>query len=276
MKPTKIAIIGCGYIGTDLAIYWTKKGHEITATTSSPKKIKLLSKIVQKTSLYKGSYDGVITQILLENDAIVLTLSANRHGDIEQTFLRTAQFIKSCALEMQTPKTLIYTSNCSVYGNHRGLWVQEASALNASTFEGKILIETENTYLSLLEQGWQVCIFRLGEIYGPGREISKKIKDLQGKVLTGNGESFTNMVHEEDVVKAIDYALERELKGVYNLCDNDHPPQKEFYDTVAKRFHLTPPLWDASQHPSTGNKRISNSKIKKEGFKFTYPHRLMI
>ncbi len=276
MNPKRVAIIGSGYIGTELAIYWAKKGYEITATTSSPKKIKLLSKIVQKTALYKGSADGVIAQILLENDAIILTLSANRHGDIEQTFLSTARFIKSCALEMQTPKTLIYTSNCSVYGNHHGLWVNEKSPLLATTLEGKILIETESCYLSLIDLGWQVCILRLSDIYGPGREISKKIKDLQGKVLSGSGENFTNMVHEEDVVHAIDYSLQRELKGVYNLSDNDHPKQKEFYDMISKRFHLTPPIWDASQHPLNGNKRISHNRIIKEGFRFTYPHRLMI
>jgi nucleoside-diphosphate-sugar epimerase len=276
VKPLKIAIFGCGYLGTELAILLAKKGCEITVITSSPKKVRLLSRLVQKTCIYNGTDNGMIAQILAENDVIVLTFSANRHGDIEQSFLKTAQFIKQNSLEMKVSKTLIYTSNCSVYGNHNGLWVKESSLLKAATLEGKILIETENTYLSLIEQGWQICIFRLAEIYGSGREISKKIKELQGKVLPGTGKNFTNMVHEEDVIHAIDYALIRELKGIYNLCDDDHPTQKEFYDMIAKKFHLQPIDWDVSLNPLNGNKRISNSKIKKEGFKFSYPHHLII
>jgi nucleoside-diphosphate-sugar epimerase len=276
MKLPKVAIIGCGYIGTELAILWAKKGFQITATSASLKKIKLLSKLVQKASIYKGTNDATISQILLENDVIVLTLSSNRHGDIEQTFLRTAQFLRKSAMELNIPKTLIYTSNMSVYGDQMGLWVQEDAPLKAATLQGKLLIETENTYLSLSEWGWQVSIFRLGEIYGPGREISKRVKELEGKVLPGTGNVFTNMVHQEDVVKAIDYAYSRELSGVYNLVDDDHPMQKDFYDMVAQKFHLRKVLWDPTLVPMNGNKRLSNIKIKKEGFRFTYPHRLMI
>ncbi|NEP07825.1 MAG: NAD(P)-binding domain-containing protein, partial [Okeania sp. SIO4D6] len=41
----KIAIIGCGYVGTKVAKLWSQNGHQVTVTTTTPEKVSELKNI---------------------------------------------------------------------------------------------------------------------------------------------------------------------------------------------------------------------------------------
>ena len=84
------------------------------------------------------------------------------------------------------------------------------------------------------------------------------------------------MIHKEDVAGAVDYAYRHDCEGIYNLSDDDHPLRKDLYDAVAKKHHLHKVEWDPT-HPGlrSDNKRVSNHKIKGEGFSLRHPHRVL-
>lgn len=271
-----IAIIGCGYIGSALAALWTKKGHHITATTRSVSNLEKLSKIAQKSQILKSTDEEELTALILNNQILLVTIAADGPNDYESAYLETARMFYRIASSIDQPRHLIYTSSTSVYGNHNGLWVDEESPLLGSDDSSKILIQAEKAYLSLTELGWPVSIFRLAQIYGPSRELSKKVKQLEGHVLPGLGEHYTNMIHRTDCAAAIDYGLRHNLKGIFNLADDEHPSRKELYDTICHKFNLPKVKWDPSHtgFPSA-NKRVSNHKIKAEGFVFHHPHRVL-
>jgi nucleoside-diphosphate-sugar epimerase len=271
-----VAIIGCGYIGTEVAALWKKQGHNVTATTRKPEKLEALAKVAQKTVLIRGNDEEELAPLLADNNLFLIAIAADGPEHYENAYLHTAQIFRHLALEMDMPRQLIYTSSTSVYGDHHGQWVDETSELKGHSPHAKILIDAEKTYLSLDELGWQVCLFRLSEIYGPGRELSRRVKNLHGHTLPGSGDHYTNMIHKYDCVHAIDYALKHHLEGVYNLADDEHPTRKELYDTLSQKFHLPHVHWDP-HHPSlhSGNKRVSNHKIKAEGFAFRHPHRIL-
>jgi nucleoside-diphosphate-sugar epimerase len=271
-----IVVIGCGYVGMEIASMCKKKGHLVTVTTRNPEKLSELSKISQKSVILKTDDEGELAQLIYDNEVIIVTLAADSPDHYESTYLHTAQLIRHIALETDRPRQLIYTSSTSVYGDHQGQWVDETSPLLAKSDQGQVLIETEKQYLSLAELGWMVCILRLSEIYGPDRELSNRVKQLEGHTLPGTGEPYTNMIHKTDCAHAIDYALRHHLEGVYNISDDDHPKRKELYDMVSHKFLLPKVHWDP-QHLSlhSGNKRVSNHKIKTEGFVLHHPHRLI-
>lgn len=271
-----IVIIGCGYVGMELAALWKKKGHFVTTTTRSPEKLDALSKVSQKALLIKGNDPDELIPLIANNECIAVTIGADSADQYESAYLNTAQIFRHLALEMDLPRQLLYTSSTSVYGDHHGQWVDETSDLLTKTEQGKILAEAEKQYLSLQELGWTVCVFRLSEIYGPGRELSHRIKQLEGHILPGSGDQYTNMIHKSDCASAIDYALRHHLEGVFNLSDDEHPTRKELYDTISQKFHLPTVKWDPSHTAlHSGNKRVSNHKIKAEGFAFRHPHRIL-
>jgi nucleoside-diphosphate-sugar epimerase len=271
-----IAIIGCGYVGLCVASLLTKKGHSVTATTRNPNRLEELSQVAQKSLLLKGNHEEEFIPLIAHQEVLIVTIAADSPEFYESAYLHTAQMMRHLALEMNLPRHLIYTSSTSVYGEYNGQWVDENYELLAKGEQARILIETEKTYLSLQELGWHVCILRLAEIYGPGRELSKRVENLEGHSLPGNGEGFTNMIHRTDCGSAIDYAIKHHLEGVFNLADDDHPTRKELYEQIAQKFDLPPVEWDPSRAGMhSTNKRISNHKIKSEGFVFRHPHRIL-
>ena len=271
-----VVIIGCGYVGAEVAEIWTKKGYHVTATTRSPERLPELAKVAQKGLILKGNDEEELAPLIANNEVILVAIAADNPEHYESAYLHTAQIFRHLALEMDLPRELIYTSSSSVYGDHHGRWVDETSELFSKTEQGKILIEAENTYASLEELGWGVSILRLAEIYGPGRELSKRVRQLEGHALPGSGEQYTNMIHRLDCAHAIDYAHRHHLEGVYNLCDDEHPTRKELYDQISQNFHLPKVKWDPSLTGlHAGNKRISNHKIKAEGFSLRHPHRIL-
>ena len=122
----KIAILGSGYIGNHLALVWSKN-HFVTAVTRSSDRLKALQNKVQKTMLWHKTDSETIYQLLDENDALVLAAFADRQEDYESDYLQMAQTLKNAAIELGTPKKLIYNSSISIYGDHQGQWVDETT-----------------------------------------------------------------------------------------------------------------------------------------------------
>jgi nucleoside-diphosphate-sugar epimerase len=271
-----IVIIGCGYIGCELAAIWKKNGHTITATTSNPDKLEPLARSAQKSFLLKGNDAEELAPLIANNDIICIPISIDCPETYENAYHSTAQLFRHLALEMDLPRHLIYISSASLYGDHSGQWVDETSPLKATGDLAKDLIDAERVYLSLQELGWHVCILRISEVYGPGREISHRVKQLEGHTMPGSGEQYTNMVHKLDCVTAVDYALRHHLEGIYNLADDDHHSRKDLFEIISRKFRYPHVKWDPAHTPlHTGNKRVSNHKIKAEGFAFRHPLRLL-
>jgi len=276
MTHQNIAVIGCGYVGGEAAQIWRGRGHHVTGTTRHPERLNSIAQVAQKGVLLKGNNESEFASLIASNETLLLTIGADRPEDYDSAYRQTAQIFRHLALEMDAPRRLIYTSSAAVYGDHHGRFVDEESDLLSKTEQGKILIETEHLYHSLTELGWHVTIFRLAEIYGPGRELSKRIQQHQSHPFPGNGEQYTNMIHKADCATAIDYVLRHHLEGIFNLADDDHPTRKELFDSVAAKHHLPAPTWDPKLTGlHQGNKRISNHKIKSEGFTLKHPHRLL-
>ena len=271
-----IAVLGAGYVGLNACIALKKKGHVLTATTRSEQRLEELYRVADKSIILKDKDLDALTPLILDHELLLITIGADHSDSYESAYLENALAIRQIAEENQCSRKLIYTSSTSVYGDHEGLWVDETSELKTTTDQGKILIETERVFQSLHHLGWNVCILRLSEIYGPKRELSSRLKHFEGRFLPGNGSNYSNMIHVEDVVHAIDYSINHQLNGVYNLADDDHPTRKELYEAVVKKFALPSINWDPNYSGyRKGNKRISNHKIKSAGFSFSYPHRIL-
>lgn len=275
MKTCKVAIIGCGSIGLELAKERSRKGDVVFATCPSSENLHEISKFVQKSLVFKEHDEEDLIQIISQNEILVVTGVNDSLEHFETNHLELSQTIRRLALDMNAPRKLIYLSSIRVYGDHKGMWVDEMSELLARSDAARAMIDAERNYLSLDEIGWDVCVLRLGEVYGIGKDTLHKLQHLDHK-MPGDGEQFTNMIHIEDCVSAIQYAMVHDLPGIYNLVDDDHQTRKEFYDTVAKKHHLPIVSWD-KEHPIlyAGNKRISNHKIKKTGLKLIHHLRVI-
>jgi nucleoside-diphosphate-sugar epimerase len=169
-------------------------------------------------------------------------------------------------------KQVIYTGSCAVYGNTHGAWVDETTTPAPGNRHGEILHEAEQVLLSASHATLKVCVFRLGAIYGAGREMKSRFEKLAGKSHPGTGEHFTNWIHLDDIVAATAFALDRQLHGIYNLVGNTPITARDLFDQMCQQYKLPPVEWDASLPRSRSNdRRVSNQKLKQAGYHFLHP-----
>ncbi|WP_204102912.1 MULTISPECIES: SDR family oxidoreductase [Spirulina sp. CCY15215] len=268
-----VAIIGCGYVGSEVAHHWKRQGFTVTVTTTNSDRIPELEAIADRVVVVKGDDREGLKTVLRGQETVLLSIGAKtRQEDIyRNTYLATAQTLVDLLPEFLTVQQIIYTGVYSLYGDRDGDRVDESFPVSPTSIQGQILWETENVLLSAARETRKICILRLGGIYGRDREIAKIFKRIAGQTLAGKGENISNWVHLEDIVKAIDFAREKQLGGIYNLVCDEQISRRELLDRVCQIHNLPAIAWDEKEIPYPYNVRVSTEKIKEAGFQFLHP-----
>ncbi len=265
----KAAILGCGYVGTAVAQLWQSQGIDVTATTTNRDRIPDLQQVATAVQLVNGSDAEGIAALLQHQDALLICVGAGRQANYKEVYLNTAKTVVGALPQAPSLKQIIFTSTYSVYGNYEGAWVSEDDPAKPATDNGRTMLETEQTLLGATDDDRAVCIFRLGGIYGPGRELAKIYSRAAGTTRPGSGHEASNWVHLDDIVGAIAFAQTHRLRGLYNLVQDEIPTVAALIDRVCQANNLAPVQWDTSQ-PSARpyNVRVSNQKLKAAGYNF--------
>ncbi|MBV6624896.1 MAG: SDR family oxidoreductase [Rivularia sp. (in: Bacteria)] len=278
----KIAIIGCGYVGTAASRYWyQKQNHSVTVTTTTQERVAQLKEIATKVVVMKGKDYQAVESLLQDKDTVVLSIApiSNKQVDAQvyrETYIPTAKNLVAALQKNKSVKQLIYLSSVSVYGNKNGEWVDETSPVDTESEYNQVLSEAEQLLLNSASEDVKITILRLGGIYGPKRELMKRFAKLAGKNIDGSGETFTSWIHLDDVIAAMDYIAQRRLGGIFNLVNDFNFTIRELSDKICELGNLEKILWDDTK-PSyrSLNARISNEKIKDAGYKLIHPQTIV-
>jgi len=263
-----VAIIGCGYVGKAIARLWHQElGLIVTATTTTPERVTTLKEVAQQVVVVNGNDPAGLLSVLQGQETVLLSIGAKGADVYEQTYLHTAQTLVSVLKQTPTVRQLIYTGSYAVYGDREGAWVDESSPVAPANSNGEILAQTEQALLSTSSDNLNVCILRLGGIYGPGRELVKIFGRVAGTTRPGDGSDATNWIHLDDIVAAIEFARTRRLQGIYNLVDDAHLTSFELLSRICEQHSLPKVSWDSSSKSARPyNAHVSNQKIKDAGY----------
>lgn len=270
-------IIGCGYVGMTLARHWQSQGHFVTATTTRQERVAELEAAGLQGVIMKGSDAEAVRCVVENQDAVVLSIApiSDRQVDAQmyrETYIPTAKNLAEALKESFRVKQVIYLSSCSVYGKQQGEWVDETSTCATSSEYGQVLSETEQILLDLAREDLKVCILRLGGIYGPERELTKRFAKIAGKNFSGNGDTFTSWIYLDDIIGGIDFLAQRRLGGIYNLVNDFNLTIRELGDKICDQEGLEKILWENTKSSYRFlNARVSNQKIKTLGYKLIHP-----
>jgi nucleoside-diphosphate-sugar epimerase len=211
-----------------------------------------------------------LLHFLQNQDVILISVAPDSQSDYYTTYFKTSQDVINYLPLCPRLKHIIYTSSTSVYGEHGGAWIDENTPVQPLNPHTQVLCDTEQLWMQQAHSSRHICIVRLGEIYGPGRDFIERLRSRQ-QPFPGTGENYINIIHRDDIVRAICFATQRHLHGFYNLCNDCHIPRRDFYATLCEQAHLPAIQWDPSlKSPHGGNKRVSSAKIKSLGFQFLY------
>jgi nucleoside-diphosphate-sugar epimerase len=267
-----VTILGCGYVGTAVARYWNQQGLTVTATTTHATRLSELESIAPKVALVRGNDATTLRQVLSAQQVILLSVGAPNANAYEETYLQTAKTLVKVLEQVPEVQQVIYTGSYAVYGDRQGDWVTEDTPVAPANRNGEIMAETEQILLRATRADRAICVFRLGGIYGPGRELLKIFGRAAGTTRPGDGSDASNWVHLDDIVGAIEFARVRQLSGIYNLVQDIPTTTGTLLQQLFAAHHLPPVTWDATQStPRPYNAKVSNQKLRTAGYSLVHP-----
>ncbi|MDG2434245.1 MAG: NAD-dependent epimerase/dehydratase family protein [Gammaproteobacteria bacterium] len=274
-----IAILGAAYTGFAACRYFKNLGHNITVTTTKESRKQELETVSDKVIVMYGSDQKKMEELLENQDILILTVAGGmveRDGKTvmdpdlyRDSYVGTAESIVAACKSNKTLSRIIFTSSLNAYGdgNNESEITEETKANPLNPFQ-KVYIETEELLNNIQNPAIQSCIFRTGTIHGPGREWKNQLKQISGQKVPFDGQSDAMIIHRDDVIKAIELAINKKLNGLYNLFNEVKITKSEFFASVCDREKLDHVEW---LNLSPGPKNVSNQKVKEAGLDFLDP-----
>lgn len=275
----RITIVGCGDVGTALARHWSRAGlHQLTLTTTSEPRRAELAPLAERVLVLRADDRAALREALAEAEVAVFTLapSGNRPVDADTyaaTYRGAFEALAEVVPELPDLRQILYTGSCSVYGDAGGAWVDEDTPPNPAGEHARVLLEAEQRLQGCQGPQRQVCILRLGALYGPGRELAPRFRRLAGTTRPGSGRHHSHWIHRDDVVGAIAAAVEGRWGGLINLVDDQPVRVAELLEQALQACGEEPVRWDpaAATDPPPADRRIRNTRLHQLGYGLRHP-----
>ena len=278
---SRVAILGCGYVGLELGRQ-LRAGHEVVGVRRSD---------AGMDAIEQAGFEGVRADVTDDDslaavpdaDWVVFAASSGGRGadvarEVYVEGLKTA--IDHFWSRDDAPERLVYTSSTGVYGDHGGAWVDEETPLSPQTEKTKVLAEAERVARERpTEYGGHGTVARYAGLYGPDRYRLPRYID--GPVTEG----YLNMVHRTDAAGSVRFLLEGDHRHEVVLVVDDEPVEKwAFADWLAEACGVElppkqtteerlddPELSATAKRRIQTSKRCSNDRLRELGYEFAYP-----
>jgi nucleoside-diphosphate-sugar epimerase len=276
----RVLIIGCGYVGLPLGAELARLGHEVFGLRRSPDTGELSAAGIQPLA-GDITESATLARLKPDFDWVVNTVSSSKGGvdDYRAVYLEGTKRLIDWLQRNDRLRQYLYTSSTSVYAQTDGSWVTEDSATEPNSETGQVLVETEHFLRNAARtKNFPGTILRVAGIYGPERGHLFQ-QYLRGEArLNEKGSRFINMIHRDDVVRAIVAVLERGTAGeIYNVADDEPVTQREFFQWLSDQLGMPmPPVATepeiANRKRGLTNKKVSNRKLRLAlGCELKYP-----
>jgi nucleoside-diphosphate-sugar epimerase len=193
----------------------------LSTTSTSETSQNIIHKINYKNYFFNNeSYDDNLIEKLKEADHILISIPPVKGVDI--VIKNFSKVIENCR-----PKWVTYLSATSVYGDHKGEWVNEESETKPTSFNGVARLEAEKSWLTLnKKKKIPVQIFRLSGIYSNENNILVRLKSGNAYLINKEN-NFFSRIHLEDIGNILFRSLSKFKQGeIYNISD-DRPSSSE-------------------------------------------------
>ena len=267
MKNIKIFCFGFGQVAKDFIRKLNLENYIINLSTTSRDKTskKFINGISYKNYQFDGeNYDYTLIAKLKEADHILVSIPPTEAEDL--VIKKFSKFI-----ECKKVKWVTYLSATSVYGDHKGGWVDEKSKTNPTSSNGIARLGAEKSWLSLgINKNFPIQIFRLSGIYSNESNILIRLKSKNVKLIN-KPNNFFSRIHVEDISNVLFKSFSNFKSGeIYNLSDDKPSSSEEITLYGAKLLNIdNPPTIEAKDIESKmlknfykDSKKVSNQKMK--------------
>ena len=271
-----LTIVGCGYVGLALAerLQPRRPQLKLTLTTTSRNRLEQLAPLADRLQLCDATDPAQLLKALQQSNSAVFCLGPKGDRQVDangyrHTFVDSFRCLSSLLPQLPNLNNIIYTGSCSVYGDAQGGWVDEHTPPEPGRGHGAVLLESEQFLSGITDR--RVCILRLGALYGPGRDLDRRLRGLAGLERPGSGGSYSNWVHVTDAAGALEAALDGSWNGVVNVVNDEPIRLRDLVGRSLQRQGLDPVRWLGEDEPDAAGRRIRNTRLKQLGYRLQHP-----
>lgn len=267
----KMIIVGCGDIGSRLALACLERGDAVTGWVRSEAGMARLHKL--RIPALQVDLDAARPAIPDLSGQWLFYFAPPPAVGREDS--RVGHLIQAL-LQQGSPAKLVYISTTGVYGDCQGEWVDESRPVAPLADRAFRRLDAETRWRAWSDQtGAGLVILRVAGIYGPGKLPIKRLRSGQPMVSEVDS-PVTNHIHSLDLVRICLAAMQRGRSGeVYNVSDGHPGSMTGYFNQVADFLQLPrPPViskTEAEQQLSPGmrsylaeSRRLSNRKLLTE------------
>jgi nucleoside-diphosphate-sugar epimerase len=286
---------GTGVIGRRLVPQLVARGHQVTATTTSPAKLGLLEQLGADGVVMDGLDAVSVGEAVAaaRPDAIVSQMTGLSEAHAGKPNMRNPDRFFAITNRLRSEGTdhllaaaeatgvphVVAQGFAAFNGIREGGWVKTEDDPLYTAAETKALEHMEDVVVNA-----GGAVLRYGSFYGPGA-TDDQVKLVRRRLfpLVGGGTGYLSWVHLDDAASATVLAVEQQAKGVYNIVDDEPAPVSEWLPYLAECAGAKPPRrvpkWLARLVAGemvvgmmTEGRGFSNAKAKRElGWQLRYP-----
>ncbi|HEX7367742.1 MAG TPA: SDR family NAD(P)-dependent oxidoreductase [Pelobium sp.] len=261
---TKVAIIGCGWLGFPLAKSLLALNYRINGSTTSKDKLSALAE--------KGIYPFLIDldgenpvanmQQFLSVDLLIINIPPGRSVTDGDLYLKKLLYLKTEILQ-STVQKVIFISSTSVYAENNAEQKEDSVQL-AQSGSGLRMLNAENVFKNLPHI--QTTIIRMAGLIGPKRHPGRF---FAGKTDIPNGLAPVNLIHLNDCLGIIKKVITDGLwNAIFNAAAPTHPNKKEFYNLASEKLYGKSAEFIEEKIEF---KIVNAEKIISKGYQFKHP-----
>lgn len=246
----KILITGAtGLIGRALVAFWQDRHELHVLSRSEQKATQLLGK---KVTVYQSLTEIDLNQIEAVVNLAGEPIAGKRWTESQKKKICDSRWVLTEALVEKiqqcttAPKVLISGSAIGFYGRQGNQVVTEQHSSFYPEFSHDICARWENLAQRAASTQTRVCMLRTGIVLSEqGGALAKMLPlfrlGLGGPIADGN--QFMSWIHLEDMVRLIDFLLQRnDLSGPFNATAPRPVTNKQFSQLLAERFGKKAPF----------------------------------
>ena len=267
MSNLNIFCFGFGQVAKTFIQKLKLENFNINLSATSRKKTHTLkfNNINYTSFQFEGDdYDIELIKNLEKSDHILVSIPPREGTDL--VIKNFSNIIENC-----NAKWITYLSATSVYGDHKGEWVNEESKTKPITSNGIDRLSAEKLWLSLnLNKKIPLQIFRLSGIYSNESNILARLKSGKAKIVNRKN-NFFSRIHVEDIANILFESLSKFKPGeIYNISDDKPSSSEEVTLYGVKLLNMDKPkiieLKDIESEILKNfykdSKKVSNKKMK--------------
>ncbi|WP_298893367.1 NAD(P)H-binding protein [uncultured Psychroserpens sp.] len=240
----KICVIGCGWLGFELAKQLLENDYQVNGSTTSEDKIPKLEQANITPFIIQLSLEGVIGNIeaCLDHCEILIVnippgLRKNPEHNYVQQMIHLVKHIETASV-----KHVVLIGSTSVYDDDETCPIITEDTPTSKSKTASKLVMVERLFQQ--NKNFDTTLLRFSGLFAEDRHPARF---LSGKQNLKNADAPVNLIHRNDCIGIILSIIKQQAwSTTLNASTLPHPTKKAYYTSVCKAMNIPVPEFDES------------------------------